>query len=232
MKKRMTIALVFALIFLTGCFGGGFHKTVEQVDPSMRIINYTQEIEEGNYTTQELYYIKDSQMYQTWFIEVMRPSLDWLRANTKPSDKIFTWWDNGHIIRGYAHREPVAYAPCKEIEQTLADKWNVETMGPYSNKEDLTNVAYALLADSPIVAQGIMRRYSTKYAYVPRMDQKKIEGMTILLGEDIKNYVDDVGDPKEGVKTKVLFRMADGWPVKGFNKVYEDDYVNIYELTG
>ena len=232
MKKRLTIALVFALIFLTGCFGSGVTKTVEQVDPSTRITSYTEQIEEGNYTTQELSYIKDGQLYHTWFIGVMRPSLDWLKENTKPSDKILSWWDNGHLIRGYARREPIVYAPCVEIKSTLADKWNVDTMGPYSSKDDLTNVAYALLADSPVVSQGIMKRYGARYAYVPRMDQKKVEGMTMLLGEDVNNYLDDVGDPKEGVRTKVLFRMADGWPVKGFNKVYEDDYVNIYELSG
>jgi hypothetical protein len=231
MKKRMMILPVLALLFLAGCFGSSITKTVYQLDASTRIINYTEQLEEGNYTTQEFEYLKDDTLYHSWFIDAMRPSLDWLRANSKPSDKVLSWWDNGHLIRGYAKREPIVYAPCPEIKDTLAAKWNVATMGPYSSKEDLTNVAYALLADSPVVARSIAARYGAKWIYVPRMDQKKIEGMTILLGEDMKNYLDDVGDPKEGVKTKVLFKMADGWPVKGFNKRYEDDFATIYEVA-
>jgi hypothetical protein len=55
--------------------------------------------------------------------------------------------------------------------------------------------------------------------------------MVTLMGEDINNYLDDLNEPKETVKQKVLFKMADGGAVKGFQMVYEDDYAHIYMLS-
>jgi hypothetical protein len=52
----------------------------------------------------------------------------------------------------------------------------------------------------------------------------------MLLGENLGDYLDDLGEPKSGVMHKVLFKMADGWPVKGFELKYEDDHAYVYEL--
>jgi hypothetical protein len=56
--------------------------------------------------------------------------------------------------------------------------------------------------------------------------------MVQLLGETSESYLDDLGEPKMGIRHKVLFKMADGWPVKGFDKVYEDDYAFVYKVQG
>lgn len=236
MKKRLKIAAIallsLALIFLTGCLGSSeVVKTVTDVDKSTRIITYTEVGEEINYSAYELQYIYDEQMYTVWFSKNLQPSLDYLKQNSKPSEKVLTWWDNGHLIRGYAHRQPIVYSPSYELLDTVAGgKWDEDKLGPFSNTDDLTNVAYALLADSPTITQGIMKRYGAKWVYVAKMDQQKISGMVRLMGEDLTNYLDDLNEPKATVLHKVLFKMADGWPVKGFNKVYEDEAVTIYEL--
>ncbi|MBW2964448.1 hypothetical protein KY363_03225 [Candidatus Woesearchaeota archaeon] len=238
MKKRQMIFTVLALaalaLILTGCSTGTITKTVEQVDKSTRIITYTEpgDTEDINYSTYELEYIKDDNMYTVWFSENLRPSLNYLRAHTKPSDVILTWWDNGHLIRGYAKRETIIYAPNREILETVSGgKWDQNKLGEYASKDDLTNVAYALLADSPKITAGIMRRYKSNYVYVTKIDQKKIAGMVQLMGEDINNYQDELGDPKPSILHKTLFKMADGWTVDGFTKLYEDDYAFIYKLN-
>ena len=94
----------------------------------------------------------------------------------------------------------------------------------------MTNIAYALLSDSPTIARGIMQKYNAQWVFVARVDQKKIAGMAMLMDEDPASYLDDLGEPKASVREKVLFKMGDGWTVKGFEHAYEDDYVNIYKL--
>jgi hypothetical protein len=234
MKKRLMIALVIvSLLILSGCTKPKeVGVETEAIDKSTQLNTQTFAGEEGNYTVGQLEYVKDEKMYSVYFDVNLRKALDWLRANTKPSDKIFSWWDNGHVIRGYAKREPIIYSPCYEILFTVSKgRWDETKLGPLASKEDVTNVAYALLADSPTITKGIMKRYNTKWAFVARGDQNKIGGMVMLLGEDMKNYLDDLNEPKETVKQKVVFKMADGWPVKGFTLRYEDDYAYIYELA-
>ncbi|MBU2560941.1 MAG: hypothetical protein KKD17_01495 [Nanoarchaeota archaeon] len=233
MKKRSIFLLLAVMLLLTGCFAeSNIVKSVEDIDQSTRIITYTETREEVNYSASELEYIKDGQKYTVWFSQNLRPSLDWLRTHSKPSDKVLTWWDNGHLMRGYVRREPIVYTPSYDLLETVAGgKWDEDELGPFSSKEDLTNVAYALLADSPTITQGKMKRYGARWVYVLKMDQQKIAGMTMLLGEDISNYLDDLNEPKATVRQKVLFKMADGWPVKGFAMRYEDDYAYVYELA-
>jgi asparagine N-glycosylation enzyme membrane subunit Stt3 len=234
MKKRLIAALlVFMMLFLSGCMSAGqVYKETEDVDQSTRIISTTQTDSDGvNFTIEELQYIKDEQMFTIYFPYKLRPALDWLKANSRPSDKVLTWWDNGHVIRGYARREPIVYTPSRNILETVAKgKWDEAKLGPFSNPDDMTNVAYAFLADSPTITSGIMKRYGARFAFVARADQQKLAGMTMLLDENVEDYLDDLGEPKATVRDKVLFKMADGWTVKGFKHVYEDDYANIYEV--
>jgi asparagine N-glycosylation enzyme membrane subunit Stt3 len=238
MKKRLLIlsSLVVLLVLsfaLSGCMQP---KEVgiqtEVIDKSTRLNTQTFAGEDGNYTVGQLEYVKDGKMYPVYFDVNMRKALDWLHANSKPGEKIFSWWDNGHMIRGYAKREPIIYTPCYEIISTVSKgRWDANKLGPLSSKEDVTNIAYGLLADSPTITKGIMKRYGARYAFVARTDMNKIGGMVTLMGEDMKNYLDELNEPKEGVRQKVLFKMGDGWPVKGFNKVYEDGYAYIYEIA-
>ena len=234
MKKRLMIAItIVVMLILTGCFGAPEVITdIEEIDQSTRIVRVTEVGAEQNYTTTELHYIKDGKLYKVWFDENLRPALDWLHANSRPSDKVLTWWDNGHIVRGYARREPLMYAPSRSILSTVAKgKWDQEKLGHFTDEDIATNVAYAFLADSPTITQGVMKRYGAKWIFAARVDQKKIAGMPILLDEDVKEYLDDLGDPKATVQHKVIFRVSEGWPVKGFNLKYEDDYAYVYELA-
>jgi hypothetical protein len=224
--------LLATMLVLIGCAASNVVKTVEVIDKSTRIVTFTEVREELNYSAHELEYIKDEQMFKVWFSQNLRPALDYLRANSEPSDRVMTWWDNGHLVRGYARREPIVYSPSYEILETVAGgKWDEETLGKFSSKDDLTNVAYALLADSPKIAQGVMRKYKAKWVFVTRVDMKKIAGMVQLLDEDLNSYLDDLGGPKQDVIHKVLFKMADGWTVNGFVKEYEDEYAYVYRLA-
>ena len=170
-------------------------------------------------------------MFAVFFPYKYREALDWLKANSKPDDKILSWWDNGHFLRGYARRDSLVYTPSRSILETLPKgRWDEHELGMFSSEEDMTNIAYALLSDSPTIIKGIMNRYDAQWVFVARVDQKKIAGMAMLMDEDPESYLDDLGEPKSTVREKVLFKMGDGWTVKGFDHAYEDDYVNIYRV--
>ncbi|MFH1064404.1 MAG: hypothetical protein V1729_04955 [Candidatus Woesearchaeota archaeon] len=241
MEKRLNFLVVSILVSIvaalfltsTGCMGGiEVDKTIEDVDPSTRIVT-TLIIEdiENNYTQAELQYIMDEKLYKIEFPTKLRPALDYLRANAKPSDKVLSWWDNGHILRGYARREPIVYTPTYSLLSTVrGNEWDEAALGQFASEEDMTNVAYALLADSPAIAISIMKRYNAKWTFVSKIDRKKIFGMATILGENLENYIDELGDPKPSVMNKMIFLMSDGWSIKGFDLVYEDDYAFIYKL--
>lgn len=234
MKKRLAIwTSCIIMLVLAGCFGAPEVITdMEDIDQSTRIVKVTEVGSEQNYTITELHYIKDGKLYKVWFDENLRPALDWLHENSRPSDKVLTWWDNGHMVRGYARREPLMYTPSRSILSTVAQgQWDQEKLGPFTDEDLATNVAYAFLADSPTITQGVMKRNGARWIFAARADQKKIAGMTMLLDEDINEYIDDLGDPKATVQHKVIFRVSEGWPVKGFNLRYEDDYAYVYELA-
>ena len=239
MKKRNIIlaaVLIISMFSVTGCIGKLGQKApapiYDNIDKSTRIVSTIVEGQEGNYSMSQLEYIKDNKRYSVFFNNNTRFALDFLKANTNPGDKIMSWWDNGHVIRGYAKRDPIIYSPCREILQTVAGgKWDETKLGPFSTKDDATNIAYALLADSPTITKGIMKRYNTTWMYVARIDMQKIGGMVILLGEDLKNFYDDSGDIKDSARGKVLFKMADGMALKGFEKEYEDEYATVYRLV-
>ena len=234
MKKRLMIAIILAcVLILAGCGAKQLAETTQEIDKSTKIVTRTYGSMQGNYSTNELQYILDEKLYTVHFDPDLQPALDWLHSNSKPSEKVLTWWDNGHMVRGYARREPIIYSPSREILDTVATgKWDEGKLGPFSSTDDATNVAYAFLADSPTITQGIMKRYGAKWVFVAREDQKKITGMVALLGEDINNYLDDLGEPKDEARQKVLFKMTDGWSVKGFNLRYQDQHAFVYELTG
>ncbi len=235
MKKRSVILIASILlltIVLSGCFGGG-NKQIDEIDKSTRLVTYTETLKGKNYTNAELEYIKDSVLYKVNFDVNMKKGLIWLKANSKPSDKVLTWWDNGHMVRGFARREPIMYTPSYELlKTTRTGKWDEAKLGAFANNDDAVNVAYALLADSPAVAQGIMKRYGAKWLLVTKADTQKIEGMAVLIGDDYTTYLDDLGQPKDAVIQKVVFKAADNWPLKGFENPYHDDYINIYKLVG
>ncbi|MFC1741948.1 hypothetical protein ACFL3V_05410 [Nanoarchaeota archaeon] len=234
MKKRLILSCILVLVlFLSGCVDSRITKNAETVDKSTQIITYTQPSETGdvNYSTYEMEYIQDGKKYSTWWSPRLRPALDYLKKNAEQGDKVLTWWDNGHLIRGYTRLEPLVYTPSYELLDTVAGgEWDEETLGEFAETDLITNVAYALLSDSPKITMGVMRRYGANWAFAARIDEKKIAGMVKLMGEDMGSYLDDIGDIKATVRQKVIFKMADGWTIKGFEMRYEDDYATVYYL--
>lgn len=228
MKKRAAIfsTLVLLLVFLSlaGCISGG-DKNEEYLDDSTRIVTWG----EGDNTEVKLEYIKDTNMYSLPFDPNYRPALDWLRANSDYSEKVMSWWDNGHMIQGYAKRQPLVFTPCREILNTVGGAWDANKLGELSDCNTLTNVAYSLLADSVTITQGIMKSQGAKWVFVTKLDPLKTGGMAQLLGDDVSKYLTEDGEVNGNVMHKTLYQMSAGANVVGFKLQYADDYASIYE---
>jgi hypothetical protein len=69
----------------------------------------------------------------------------------------------------------------------------VQTGGSLSDSKDLTNVAYALLSDSPVIIKSISNKYSAKWVFVARNDARGVDGMAILLGDTLSKYSPETG---------------------------------------
>jgi asparagine N-glycosylation enzyme membrane subunit Stt3 len=223
MKKRLTIlisVLTILSLFLSGCALKGAERNEEYLDQSTRIVT----LGTGDAMTVKLEYVKGDNMYSLPFGTAYRPALDWLKTNSYYEEKVMTWWENGHMIQGYARRQPVAFTPCSEITDLLSSAWNEDQLGELSDCTILTNIAYAFLADTPTVTTGIMKRLGAKWVFVTK------NGMIKLLGDNRGDYIDDAGDIKGNVLHKTLFQMTSGTEVKGFRLAYADEFAAVYEL--
>lgn len=229
MKKRLTIlisVLTILSLFLSGCAFGGAERNEEYLDDSTRLVT----LGEGETASVTLEYVKGENMYSLPFGDAYRPSLDWLKSNTYYEEKVLTWWENGHMIQGYAKRQPIAFTPCPEIVDLLPRGWDTQKLGELSDCTTLTNVAYAFLSDSTTVTKGIMKKLGAKWVYVSKFDKNRIEGMIKLLGDSRSEYIDDAGDLSGNVLHKTLFRMTSATEIAGFKLHYADEYAAIYEV--
>ncbi len=183
-------------------------------------------------------YTKDGENYTSYVDERYFDAFDWIRAST-PKDAVFlSWWDYGHMIRGMAEREAVIFAPSREILGTVAkyarmseeelEKVECPDCTPH---EKIQDVAIALMTEVPGKTKEIMDKYNSKYILVTKSDREKIYAISLSLGYDPNDYVDDRFRPKEKANITILYQMTDGKEVEGFKKVYSDESVKIYQIV-
>jgi len=110
----------------------------EQISDNSKLI-----IKEGTYKGKgfqrtDIKYEKDNKEFQNYFDPALKDSLDWIKENTDDNVIFLSWWDYGHMIRGYTERDVIIYSPSKDILWSLASgKWNEEESGEFSSKERL-----------------------------------------------------------------------------------------------
>jgi hypothetical protein len=75
-----------------------------------------------------------------------------------------------------------------------------------------------------------MEKYHSDYIFVTESDEGKSYVLFKLAGYDDSEYLIDY-EPTEKALDTVLFKTINGEEIAGFDLVYSDDYVKIYQLN-
>ncbi|UCD03598.1 MAG: hypothetical protein JSW73_03600 [Candidatus Woesearchaeota archaeon] len=220
--KRIWVGVLITSIFLiSGC---------SQKEPEVTV-DQSYELAHFNYT-------KDNETFTSIKYEDMAPAVEWIRQNT-PEDAVFlNWWDYGHIIRGQAEREAIVWEPSKEILFTVAryaamsneEREKVEC--PQCNPHDrILDVVNALIAEDASETIEIMSKYNATYLLVRWEDKHKSYVIFLISDKDPADYVTEYYEPKEAALSTTLFRAINSEDIEGFELVYSDDSVNIYQKS-
>jgi len=152
-------------------------------------------------------YTKNGKRFKaSFYIDDMRPSLEWINRNTEKDSVFLSWLDYGHLIRGYSGRDSVVYNPSGEyFDRIFSDEageifrktWNVKNAGELSSHDKLVDAGYALLTSNPDETLGIMDKYNANYLYIHHTETGK-------SGTIYKAIEDEIGD-----KLKFNFSVYD-----------------------
>lgn len=193
---------------------------VEYPMEGVQIVTVQGKFEGDQYTVKRLSYVGEGRTYSNVFDESLNDGLNWIIENT-PQDVVFlSWWDYGHMIRGYAKRQVVVYAPSSSILKTLANKnWDPSVQGEFSSQEKIRDVGDALLTEDPGKTLEVMDKYGAQYLLVHTSDVEKSGAIAYAIS----------GEYEEASENTILSKAAHKKGVGGLNIVYEDLYVSIYE---
>lgn len=233
MKKEVFLIL-FLAFFIIGCA----EKTEEQIEKGKSSEQLSDDAElittEGTYQGSDfkkldIKYEKDGEEFTNYFDPQLRTALDWIKENTE--DAIFlSWWDYGHMIRGYAGREVVIFSPSEGILWSLASgKWDEEGSGKFSSEEQIDDLVSALTTNDVGKTREIMKKYNANYVFVTKRDIASSFVLFKIAG--LENYLDENQKPTNKALPTILFRMINKEGVEGFELVYDDELVRIYRLV-
>ncbi|MBM4249464.1 MAG: hypothetical protein FJ149_08555 [Euryarchaeota archaeon] len=176
------------------------------------------------YDFYKIVYYMDGQMIEGAYDLSLWPALEWIKSNTTVNATVLSWWDYGHMIRGYTGRSGVIYYPSRSLLNTVADRSSVRHFEP---EEKVRQVAGTLLSDNDSEVKGYATGFGARYILVTRSDADG-KAWAILQGAglDQSTYIKDSGGghmvPTEKGKELWLFRIWDGKGIEGMNVVFED----------
>jgi hypothetical protein len=174
----------------------------------------------------DISYTKDDRDYRNYFLTDLAPALDWLTENVEEGT-IFSWWDYGHMIRGYTGLETVIYSPSSDMLDTLSSgEWDEEKQGDFSPQEKTSDVILAFLNEDEEITKMIMDKYGAEYLLITKNDEAILLFFFEKVGLD--KYVDN-GEPTGEAFKLTLFKLFTG-ESEMFDKVYADDYAIIYKI--
>jgi asparagine N-glycosylation enzyme membrane subunit Stt3 len=203
--------------------GGKYNATISTLELSS---TYQDKV----YTSSghEIEYTVNGKTYTHGYFEAkFRPALDWIKASTPDYAKFLTWWDYGHMIRGYAERAAIIYGPSQDILWSVAGTSRITEFEPEQKVED---VAMALTTNDSEETKSVMKKYGATYVLVTIDDVGKSMALFNISGKFIPDYIgNDEKFTKLGEGTAIFRFLNNSNP--GFEMVYEDSYVRVYELT-
>ncbi|MBR9679895.1 MAG: hypothetical protein GOU99_02505 [Candidatus Altiarchaeota archaeon] len=176
--------------------------------------------------------------YSSIFYPEIMEGMRWIQENTAQDATILAWWDYGHMIRGKTGRDTILFGPSREIlfsvakyaalSQAERDKVICVDCNPHAWVED---VADALVTTDPDKTAEIMHTYGAEYVLVTEQEVGKSYSIMFVAGLDPHDYLTADYEPLEPALEMVLFRMLSSEEISGFELVYSDSSVWIYQLS-
>ncbi|MFC1800551.1 hypothetical protein ACFLYT_00675 [Nanoarchaeota archaeon] len=238
--KRMAFLMILVLV-LAGCGSSSVQTPVgpptntvidtEKISDSVEVLTVESELGDETWESQTIKYEKDGKVLENYFNPWLRPSFDWISENVGEDSVILSWWDYGHMIKGYTNRDVVLYSPSEDILWTVASgEWDVEGSGPLSSHEKILDVVSVLTTEEPAKVIEIMDQYDADYLFLTAKDSVFSAVLFYLGGLNTEEYQTKDG-PKEKALATMLYRMIGKEEIDGLELVYFDDLVRIYGVS-
>ena len=229
MKKIILILIL--ILFIIGC--SEIEKPIEkeiskeQISDDAEIITAKGTYQDKEFEKADIKYEKDGEEFQNYFDPQFRDALDWIKENVE--DGVFlSWWDYGHMIRGYTGQEVVIFSPSEDILWSLASgEWDEEGSGKFSTEEQIEDVVLALTTTDVSKIKEVMEKYNAEYVFVTTKDAASSFVLFKIAG--MEDYYEEY-KPTEKALSTILFRMVNEEGVEGFSLIYDDELVRIYRL--
>ncbi len=177
------------------------------------------------------YYTPDGKRYSGYITERALPALKWIKENTDNSSVFLSWWDYGHMIRGYGERNAVLFDLSQELLPTVADP-NITS---FDNSSKTVNVARVFVSNDTGLIVQTMKKYNATHIFIAREDVKKARAFFYILNRtqeysDFFNVAYNVMFTEKG-KTLNLYKLLENKKVPDeLVLVYSDDFAVIYSL--
>jgi len=224
MKKIILILIL--LVFVIGCAQEKI--IIENIGDNAEIIKKEGTYQGVDYESEDIKYKKDEQEFQGYFDPALKESFEWIAQNSENA-VFLSWWDYGHMIRGYTGKDVIIYSPSKDILWSLASgTWDEEKGGKFSSKEKISDVAVALTTINSDKTKEIMEKYNADYVFVTTRDAASSFVLFRILG--LEDFLDGDYKTNDKAKATILFRMIDKGVIEGFKLVYSDELVRIYKI--
>lgn len=239
---RTLLLLAVLVLLISGCIQGPVIEQPENVQGSVtniedlgnacqgRILTiegtFEGEGETHPYTRHDISYTREDRTMRNYFLQELRPALEWVAENTAENSKFFNWWDYGHMIQGFACRGVVVFSPSRDMLWSLSSgQWDEEGSGPFASNQDTKDVAFGLLDSDPASLAEKMDKHSATHVFVTAMERYIVEyWVNHFRGESLSQEEIDAVIPELTVS-----RMLNQEDIPGFELVYSDSLVKIYE---
>ncbi|MFH1432572.1 MAG: hypothetical protein ABIG84_05110 [archaeon] len=243
--KFILIIFVLGVVFLSGCVredratlpqASGFTEEIIGTEViggkyNLTVIDVVVSANGTTYNMKKIRYVKDGKVVEPDMMlsDEIVGGLNWIKENTDDDAVVLSWWDHGHMIRGYAEREVVLDAPSREILATTVSKYIGKP------KDDIVcddctahgkimDVARAFTEYDSEILRKVMEKYGASVFYVQTADKDKSHAFYVSYG----------GEPVDplsiGFMRTNIGRALNGEVIEGFELAYSDDAARVYKM--